>query len=193
MKTPPNYPMPTTAPELPTIAAAAFATKSLTTCSHFLARAGLEQLLAGAEHFTLFAPTEEAFRNLDPDTLEAFNADPKRLRAMLEYHIVVGGREREAFSNSRVKTLEGSLLTAAVTDDGLMVDHASTTGRQVICSNGVIHPIDAVLMPGFKPTLSAKAREVSAWTGQRDRARPATPPENWPFLEPQATPNKSAG
>jgi len=160
---------------------------SLSSCARLLARAELTELLGGVENFTFFAPTDAAFESLPPETLKEIVDDRARLRAVLEYHILPGRWVRTAFADRKLKTLEGTLLTVGITDDGLMLDHACTSGREIVCSNGVIHPIDAVLVPGFKPTLSAKALEVSAWTG-RPAARPQPPPrEDWPFHEPKST------
>lgn len=183
------YRAPVTTPELLTLAEAAFASKSLATCSRFLSLAGLDEMLNGSESFTVFAPTDEAFRNLPAETLDELTGDPKRLREVLQYHIINGGRQRSTFANSKLKTLQGALLTATVTDDGLVVDHASTCGGQVTCANGVIHPIDAVLMPGYTPVLSAEAREESAWSGKRRHA-PQPSANDWPFVEPRAAGNR---
>ena len=171
-----------------TISKAAHATRSLGTCSRLLALAGLEDVLRGEGPFTLFAPTDEAFRDLPDGTLDTLEQDPAQLRDMLEYHILGVGRELDQLGNGKLKTLQGTLLTAIVTDDGLNLDHASTCGRAMRCANGVIHSIDRVLMPGFIPALSAKAREDSAWSGRGTVARiPAQRnDEAWPFKEPPA-------
>ncbi len=178
---------------LPTLADAALESKSLATCAHFFSLTGLEDVLRGPGPYTVFAPTDEAFRNLSAETLDALVADPARLRDLLEYHIIGGKRERNAFANGKLKTMQGTLLTAGVTDDGVTLDHANTCGTQVVCANGVLHQIDAVLMPGYTPALSAKAREDSAWSGRRAvrPGRPQMPDENWPFVAPRSA-EKSA-
>lgn len=179
MKT--NYYRSTAGPVLPSVADAVYASKSLGTCSRLLALAGLEDVLRGEGHFTLFAPTDDAFLNLPPGVLKALEQDPAQLRDALEYHIVSEARE---LANGKMRTLQGALVTVSVTDDGFSVDHANTCGRLTQCANGRIHPIDAVLMPGFTPQLSAKAREESAWSGRRLVARPVTPDADWPFVDP---------
>ena len=169
-----------------TISEATHATRSLGTCSRLLAIAGLEDVLRGEGPFTLFAPTDEAFRDLPPGALDTLEQDPAQLRDMLEYHILDVGRELGELGNGKLRTLQGTLLTAIVTDDGLNLDHASTCGRALRCANGVIHSIELVLMPGFTPTLSARAREDSAWSGRGTGPRTASPrtDEAWPFVEP---------
>ena len=146
---------------------AARVTKSLGTCARLLELAGLHDVLRGEGEFTLFAPTDDAFLDLTPGTLESLERSPADLRDMLSYHILEDGRELTDLQNGKLRTLQGTLLTAIMTDDGVNLDHASTCGRGVRCSNGLIHPIDHVLIPGFMPTRSAKASALSAWSGGR--------------------------
>jgi len=132
-----------------------------------------------------------------PGELQSLESDPARLRATLEYHILGVGRELDQLRNAKLPTLNGELLTASVTDDGLQLDHANTRGISLRCANGVIHPIDAVLFPGFKPTLSARAQEESAWSGRRRVQRP-TPAVVAPTAAQEAaalfeTPSKASG
>ena len=150
-----------------TIAQSARSTKSLAICSRLLALAGLDEMLGGDAQYTLFAPTDEAFSALPAGTLDSLEQDPSLLRGTLEYHILTVGRELSQLHNGKFPTLQGALLTASVTDDGLQVDHANTGGYPVRCVNGVIHQIDAVLFPGYAPELSAAAKEESAWSGRR--------------------------
>ena len=163
-------------PTLPTIAAGARATRSLATCARLLALAGLEETLQRDGRYTLFAPTDLAFRELPDGVLVALEKDPARLRATLEYHILAIDRAITEIRNGRLATLEGTLLTASVTDDGLCLDHAKVCGQPVLCANGVIHEISAVLAPGFTPAPSAAAQRVSdtsPWSGRRRVSRAA--------------------
>ena len=161
-------------PTLPTIAAGLAQFKFNTTCTRLLALAGLDEMLGGEGDFTLFAPTDKAFEELPPGALQSLESDPAQLRAVLEYHILPVGRELPALRNGKMTTLEGTLLTASVTDDGVSLDHANTRGYPLRCANGVIHQIDAVLFPGFKPESSAQARADSAWSGRRRVSPPPT-------------------
>ena len=162
-------------PTRSTITEGVRATKSISTCSHLLAIAGLDELLRAEGDYTLFAPTEQAFDNLPPGVLSSLRADPAKLREVLEYHILSVGRELSQLRNGKLATLQGALITASVTDDGMQIDHASTRGPPMRCSNGMIHQIDAVLFPGFTPQISAKAREDSAWSGRRPASRATAP------------------
>ena len=154
-------------PTRSTITEGVRATKSISTCSHLLAIAGLDELLRGEGDYTLFAPTDQAFDNLPPGVLSSLQADPAKLRDVLEYHILSVGRELSQLRNGKLATLQGALITASVTDDGMQIDHASTRGQPMRCSNGMIHQIDAVLFPGFTRELSATATKDSAWSGRR--------------------------
>ena len=165
---------------LPTIAVSAHATGSISTCSRLLALAGLEDMLQGEGQYTLFAPTDLAFSELPPGDLASLDNDRARLRATLEYHILSVDRQLSQIRNGKLSTLEGTLLTAWVTDDGgLRLDHANVSGSPLNCANGVIHQIDAVLFPGFTPAPSATAQRYSPWSGLRrvsrhSNAMPAT-------------------
>jgi len=175
------------------IAETACDTKSLGMCGRLLELAGLDDVLRGEGEFTLFAPTDDAFLELPPGTLESLERSREELRDMLSYHILETGRELAELRNGKLRTLQGELLTATVTDDGVNLDHASTCGYGVRCTNGLIHPIDRVLFPGFMPTLSVKARALSAWSGQRPAAHiPKAKPDDWPFVEPPAAANGSS-
>ena len=160
----------------PTIAAAAHATKSIATCARLLALAGLEEMLQGEGPYTLFAPTDLAFHELPEGALASLENDPAQLRATLEYHILGVDCDLSEIGNGKLPTLEGTLVTASVTDDGLRLDHANVSGHPLRCANGVIHQIDAVLFPGFSPTLSATAQKESAWTGRRRASRASISP-----------------
>lgn len=185
---------PTAPKALPSIGDTAGATYSLRICSRLLGIAGLEELLGSEGDFTFFAPTDAAFRDLPSGALEALEHSPAELRDMLSYHIVEGRRELEQMRNAKLRTIQGTLLTATVTDDGMNLDHASTCGHALQCANGLIHPIDRVLKPGFRPALSAAALAPSAWDGRRRVARApksATPDAAWPFVEAPAAKDSS--
>jgi uncharacterized surface protein with fasciclin (FAS1) repeats len=156
---------------LPTIAAAAHATKSLATCARLLELAGLQEMLRGEGPYTLFAPTDVAFNAVNPEELAALESDPAQLRATLEYHILAADRQLGEMRDGKLATVEGTLLTSSVTDDGLRLDHANASGITLRCANGVIHQIDAVLFPGFTPP--ARGEKLSAWSGLRRASRVA--------------------
>jgi uncharacterized surface protein with fasciclin (FAS1) repeats len=172
-----------------TLADALISNPSLGKFWQLVSACGLESLLRSPGPYTLFAPTNEAFAHLAAETMRELD-EPRRLREVVEYHMLDGKRDRSAFASSKLKTLQGSMISAGVTDDGLTIDHANSRGRPITCTNGVIHPIDAVLLPGFLPAVSDEARADSAWSGRRaTRLAPAEDP-SWPFIEPKP-PGKS--
>jgi uncharacterized surface protein with fasciclin (FAS1) repeats len=101
--------------------------------------------------FTLFAPTDEAFAKLPPGTLDRLLQNPRRLRALLEYHMLPG---RITFTqilqtNGQVATLAGpkqKLIIRGI-DRKVMVNDANVIRSEQSASNGVIHWIDGALFP----------------------------------------------
>lgn len=113
--------------------------------------AGLVDALKGDGPFTVFAPSDEAFARLPVGTVESLlqpeNLD--RLRSILTYHVVAGRVMAAGVSDGLVaQTLNGTSLTFAVDENGARVGGASIVTTDVVTSNGVIHVIDTVLIPG---------------------------------------------
>lgn len=113
--------------------------------------AGLVDTLKGEGPFTVFAPTDEAFAALPEGTVEGLlepeNKD--QLTAILTYHVVPGKVMSGDLSNGMTAaTVEGSEVTI-MTEDGVMVDDANVVSADIEASNGVIHVIDKVIMPGM--------------------------------------------
>lgn len=111
--------------------------------------AGLETALSGPGRFTVFAPTDAAFEALDPATLEAALADPQGLlTTVLTYHVVNGTADTSnIFDGMRLPTLQGSAVTIGISDAGATVNNARITVTDIQAGNGVVHVIDAVLIP----------------------------------------------
>ena len=113
-----------------------------------LTAAGLVETLQGAGPFTVFAPTEAAFAAL-PEGLLAKLLLPENiavLTAILTYHVVPGMVMSTDIAAGDVATVEGSTV-ALTTDMGVMVNGATVIAADVAASNGVIHVIDAVIVP----------------------------------------------
>ena len=111
--------------------------------------AGLVDTLKGDGPFTVFAPTDDAFAALPEGTVEGLlkpeNKD--QLTAILTYHVVPGKVMSGDLSNDMmVKTVQGGELTI-MTEGGVTVNGANVVTADVEASNGVIHVIDAVLLP----------------------------------------------
>ncbi|XP_048454007.1 periostin isoform X7 [Rhincodon typus] len=110
---------------------------------------GLLEVLGKDGHYTVFAPTNEAFGKLSRDLLERILSDPVALKAMLNYHILNSVQCSEAImSGSTYTTLEGTNIEIGCDGDSLTVNGQKMVNRKdIVTSNGVIHLIDQVLIP----------------------------------------------
>ena len=111
-----------------------------------LTAAGLIDTLKGPGPFTVFAPTDEAFAKIPKADLDALLKDKAKLTSVLTYHVVGGKVMAADVKAGKVKTVQGSELTVT-TSGGVMVDKAKVTKTDIVADNGVIHVIDAVIMP----------------------------------------------
>jgi len=110
--------------------------------------AGLDTALKGEGPFTLFAPTDDAFAALPDGTLDDLLADPTgTLTNILKYHVVAANAVSSGLESGDVSTLFGDDVKVEVSDSGVMVNEANVIVADVIASNGIIHVIDAVLIP----------------------------------------------
>jgi uncharacterized surface protein with fasciclin (FAS1) repeats len=110
--------------------------------------AGLVETLQGEGPFTVFAPTDEAFAALPEGTLDDLLADPDALADILLYHVVPGNvMAADVVGLESATTAQGSDIAITVDGDTVMVNDATVTATDIVASNGVIHVIDAVLLP----------------------------------------------
>ena len=110
--------------------------------------AGLVETLKGDGPFTVFAPTDEAFAAIPEADLEALLADKEALTGVLTYHVVPGKvMAADVVELDSATTVQGSDVDIEVSDGGVMVDGANVVTTDIETSNGVIHVIDAVIMP----------------------------------------------
>ncbi len=126
--------------------------------------ADLVDALKSEGPLTVFAPTDEAFAALPPGTVEALLQDIDALTAILTYHVVVGDvRAAQVVNLSSAQTLNGAEVTIMVTNDGkVMIDNATVTVTDIITTNGVIHVIDAVLIPQAENSASRIGAQTTA-------------------------------
>ena len=136
-----------------------------TTLLNALKAAALTETLRGPGPYTVFAPTDEAFKQLAPGALNALLKDTKKLKAILTYHIVSGTVAANDVKAGDIKTLEGTPLLAARDGDKVTVNGAKVVQADIAASNGVIHAIDAVIMP--KGGCWPRRREITAATPVR--------------------------
>lgn len=116
-----------------------------------LGAADLVDTLKGDGPFTVFAPTDEAFAKLPEGTVESLLEPENRdqLVAILTYHVVPGKvKAADVVKLSSATTVNGQDVSITVADDGVRIDDANVIATDIDASNGVIHVIDAVILPG---------------------------------------------
>ncbi|KAB5543488.1 hypothetical protein PHYPO_G00079740 [Pangasianodon hypophthalmus] len=126
--------------------------------------ASLLERLGKSGHYTLFAPTNKAFEQLDSDVLERILNDKTVLQAFLNYHLLSSVQCSEAImAGTAYETLEGSVIEIGCDGDSLTVNGIKMVlKKDIITSNGVIHLIDQVLMPD-------SAKQVTELVGDSQR------------------------
>lgn len=137
-------------PETRTIVDIAVEDGRFTTLVAALEAAGLVEALQGEGPFTVFAPTDEAFEALPDGTVEGLLADTEALANVLLYHVVDGkvmAAEVLELDGQEVETLSGSMVMVTIEDEIVKINEAQVLIPDIEASNGVIHVIDAVLVP----------------------------------------------
>jgi uncharacterized surface protein with fasciclin (FAS1) repeats len=128
----------------------AVAAGSFKTLAKALEAAGLVQTLKGAGPFTVFAPTDEAFAKLPAGTVEKLlePANREQLKRVLTYHVVSGKvMASDVVKLKSAKAVSGDSITISTSGGGVTVDKARVVKTDIPASNGVIHVIDAVILP----------------------------------------------
>ncbi|MBL0937534.1 MAG: fasciclin domain-containing protein [Gemmatimonadaceae bacterium] len=128
----------------------ATAAGSFKTLTRLLGESGLAETLKGPGPFTVFAPTDEAFAKLPSGALDALAKDKSRLKSVLLYHVVAGkvsAADALKLAGKGAKTVEGSEAKISVMGQTPMINNAHVTRTDIAAKNGVIHAIDAVMLP----------------------------------------------
>ncbi len=118
------------------------------TLAKLLTDAELIGVMKGPGPFTVFAPTDEAFAKVPKDVLAALGKDKAKLQAVLTYHVLTS-----SWTSDDVKmvksagTAQGQSLAIGMAGGSITVNGAKVIKADIKCSNGVIHVIDAVLLP----------------------------------------------
>ncbi|TWU46834.1 fasciclin domain-containing protein [Rubripirellula reticaptiva] len=110
----------------------------------------LVETLKSKGPFTVLAPTDEAFAALPEGTLESLlkPENKSKLQAILKYHVIPGKVvAKQVMTISEAKTVEGSMVKVKTEGGTVMINSAKVVKADVMCSNGVIHVIDKVLLP----------------------------------------------
>jgi uncharacterized surface protein with fasciclin (FAS1) repeats len=119
--------------------------------------AGLTGTLTAKGPFTVFAPADEAFEKLPSGALDALIRDTAKLKAVLSYHVVRGHFLLQDIKSGEVMTLQGSPLMASISSSGVEINGIRVKQADMIATNGVIHMIDAVILPKNWQLLAAAA------------------------------------
>ena len=135
--------------EIPTIVGIAAGNENFTTLVAAAKAAGLVETLSGEGPFTVFAPTDAAFKKLPKGTVETLlkpeNKD--KLAAVLKYHVVAGKVMAADVKPGEVTTVQGGKATIKAADGKVTIDGANVVKTDIVGSNGVIHVIDSVILP----------------------------------------------
>lgn len=133
---------------LPDIVETAVAAGQFKTLVAALEATDLVAALRGEGPFTVFAPTDEAFAKLPAGTLDALLADTETLSKILLYHVLPGAvMAADVTDGLSVATLEGSTVSFSVADGTAKINDATIVATDIKARNGVIHVIDAVILP----------------------------------------------
>jgi uncharacterized surface protein with fasciclin (FAS1) repeats len=125
-------------------------TPSLSTLSGLITSAGLNDALKAAGPFTVFAPSNDAFKAVPAKTMEDLAKHPEKLKAVLTYHVVAGKSMAADVKNSKATSLNGAHLELSKAGEFVTVESAFVTTADIAASNGVVHIIDTVLIPPAK-------------------------------------------
>merc|ERR1712137_846499 len=145
----------------------AVGTPSLSTLVSAVQAASLADVLSGSGPFTVFAPTNKAFEKVPAKVLSALlePVNKASLQELLKYHVAAGDVKSGMLKDGqKVPTLEGSELTVSIKDGVVHLNGvAEVVLADVVASNGVVHVIDAVLVP---PGLEALVASLADPTDQ---------------------------
>jgi transforming growth factor-beta-induced protein len=134
--------------------------------------AGLVETLKGKGPFTVFAPTDDAFAKLPKATLDDLLKPENKatLASILTYHVVPGAvKAADVVKLKSAKTVQGEAISIKVDGSKVMVDDANVTATDVEASNGVIHVIDAVILP---PSVAKAMAEPAMAATPKPAAKP---------------------
>lgn len=138
-----------------TIVEIAAGNKDFSTLVAAVKAAGLAETLSGKGPFTVFAPTNAAFAKLPEGTVETLlkPENKEKLAAILTYHVVGAKVMAADVTPGYVGTVNGEKLSLTASKDGVKVDGANVVATDIVGTNGVIHVIDSVILPGTNKSI----------------------------------------
>jgi len=136
----------TAAPAKPNIVETAVAAGNFTTLVSLVKQAGLAETLSGTGPYTVFAPTDAAFKKVPKKTLTALGKDKAKLKAVLLYHVAAGRlAAKRVVKRSSIETLNGKRVQIRVRGRNVFVNRSKVVTADVRASNGIIHAVNRVL------------------------------------------------
>ncbi|XP_061749234.1 transforming growth factor-beta-induced protein ig-h3-like isoform X2 [Nerophis ophidion] len=143
--------------------------EDLETLRTAIAAAGLTSILESEGQYTIFAPTNEAFQKIPPETLNRILGDPVSLRDLLNYHILKNMRCAESIvSGTPMETLQGTVLEVGCDGQEITLNgKAVITKKDQLGTNGVIHYINQLLIPDSAKTLLELTESSNVATATR--------------------------
>lgn len=132
---------------------------SLNTLVTAVKAAGLAETLQGPGPFTVFAPTDAAFAKLPAGTIDALLKDKEKLASILTFHVLSGkvmAADVIRSNGAKPTTVNGLPLEIVVRGGKVYVNGAQVVTADIVASNGVIHVIDAVLLPSAAPAHAGR-------------------------------------
>ena len=122
----------------------------LSTLDGLVRSAGLTDTLKAAGPYTLFAPTNEAFKAAPAKTMDDLAHNPAKLKDVLSYHILPGKLMAADVGNSNAKTAQGASVALSKAGNFVTIEDAMVQTPDIVATNGVVHTVDRVLMPPAK-------------------------------------------
>lgn len=125
-------------------------TPELSTFSTLITKSGMSETLNGTGPFTVFAPNNQAFAVLPAKKLAELELDQAKLKALVSYHVASEKLAAADLKGKKIKTLNGASVGATKAGDYVIVEDAVVQKADLAAGNGVVHIIDAVLIPASK-------------------------------------------
>ena len=126
----------------------AIAAGNFSTFAAAIEAAGLTEALAAKGPYTVFAPTDAAFKKLPTGAYDELLKDTGKLKAILSYHVIPGHVMAKDMKAGEVMTQQGTTLTSTPSSStNVRVNAARVVQADLMASNGVVHAIDAVILP----------------------------------------------
>ena len=122
----------------------------MSTLSSLVAKAGLTETLKTGGPFTVFAPTDDAFKAVPASTMDDLAKHPEKLKDVLTYHVIPGKTMAADVKNSNAKTVNGASVALSKAGEFVTIESAAVVKADIGATNGVVHIIDTVLLPPKK-------------------------------------------